>query len=376
MPLLHGKTSGSQSTDLARDSDGEYPLCRARGQETYCTNGVDGVLGTHELGTRARYLETLGGGKGKSTEGDIHRENERNLQVLPPEICDLIISYLSDYPHILRKAMLVCKSWVPLCRRHIYSALNFCCGDNFERVCPYPSLVRRISLVSSYGHASVRWLDPLIQNVQQFSNLDHLEMVDVQWDALWKDDGLGLLNAPVMSQVTTIFLGAVEVEYLDDVATFIGHAFPRLHQLVVSLEVFSDGDEDEDGGSDIHETEVALWDVPTSPPPPPHGWTKFVVQDHPMYPTPTGYWWRWFTTAKFTGLRSITLGGIPKEDYPLLEAYLGIAGHSLLHLGVGFACLEDLGEPIVPPYSDWTNSLHQIYLSDIAFFGLVQVLRA
>ncbi|KAL0579404.1 hypothetical protein V5O48_002575 [Marasmius crinis-equi] len=358
---------GSSHTRMQQASgEAGYTLCGGTREEedSYCTNGVDGILGTHELGSRARYLEGFGKGKGKGTERDVESEvrsqlvctfdarlilgkperiSRLSIPVFPPEIFDIIISFLSDYPLILKTVMLVCKSWVPICRRHIYGALNFTYGDSFDKECPYPHLVRRLSLVSPYGHSSVDWIDPVIRNMKYFSSLDHLEMVDLPWNALWTDDGHGLLNVPEMKQVTKVFLGGVEVEYLTDIATFISRSFSQLHHLVLSMEVFSDGDEeDEEDEEEFHEIPASDASAPCFLPPPPD-WEEFVIQDHPMYPAPTGYWWRWFTLVKFSGLRSIMLGGIPREDYPLFEAYVvEIGGLSLIHLGVAFASLDDL----------------------------------
>ncbi|KAF9263960.1 hypothetical protein L218DRAFT_999119 [Marasmius fiardii PR-910] len=315
----------------------ESTFCR-EGQDSYWANRVDDVLGTHELEARARHITAFSGGKEQT-----HREDTSSLgsisapfsrPVFPQEIFDIIITYLSEYPRVLIRLILVCKKWTPLCRRLLYSSLDFGLGDDFDKKCLYPHHVRRMSLVSSYGHHNLDWIQPIARSLDKFTSLDHLELVDFPWDGLWLDSGTGLLNAPVMRQVTKAFFGGVEVETLDDVALSISQGLPGLKELVVLMEVFEDEESEPSDSDSDSDSPVPL--------PVPQELSQLTILDHPLFPTPTRFWWRWLTDMKFTGLRSVTLGELLSEDWALFKAFVDVAGQSLSDLGIGIGSVGDL----------------------------------
>ncbi|KAG7093323.1 hypothetical protein E1B28_007005 [Marasmius oreades] len=359
------------STTVYSGDDAEHSLCREEEGESELesywdwANRVDDVLGTHELEARARYLavfeetktakEDINNNTGTTSTSTSTSRPPLSQPIFPQEIFDIIITYLSDYPRILTKLILVSTKWVPLCRKYLYSSLVFGVEDEFERKCPYPHYVQRMSLISPYGHPNLDWIRPVVRNMERFTALDHVELVDLPWDVLWLateakaisggGPGTNLLTASsvVMGRVSKVFLGGVEIEALEDVAICISRGFPGCKELVVLMEVFEDEGEDEDGEYEYLDPDSDLLVPRVFPFPIPPGLCEFTIQDHPLYPTPTRFWWKWFRGLRFSGLRSVTVGDLVKEDVAFFKVFVdGAAGWGLAHLGVGIGCVGDL----------------------------------
>ena len=61
---------------------------------------------------------------------------------LPPEITDFIIDILGDERGTLKQCCLVCKSWVPCARKHLFHRIEFDCPaevDAWKETFPDPA---------------------------------------------------------------------------------------------------------------------------------------------------------------------------------------------------------------------------------------------
>ena len=61
----------------------------------------------------------------KTDVSSFESQSDRNTIHVPIEIVDQILGYIRTDKECLRRCALVCKSWLPSCRRHIFYDLNF-----------------------------------------------------------------------------------------------------------------------------------------------------------------------------------------------------------------------------------------------------------
>ena len=151
------------------------------------------------------------------------------LPVIPQELSDMILDFLHDDVATLCSAGLVCKSWVPTSRFHLFSEVLFSpwygthvfelMRAEYSTVPPY---VRSLNISGSSDVNFVRHVDETIRRLPLLSNLKTLHLVDINMTILTLVAKKKL--TALLQNLTTLNLYCCKVRnyfslYLDSFAT-------------------------------------------------------------------------------------------------------------------------------------------------------------
>ena len=116
----------------------------------------------------------------------------RNMSPMPPqELSDMIIDYLHDDKAALRSAGLVCKSWFPASRFHLFSDIklsvyNVHNNGLYEAICAEGSTITPYILHLEIENKSqdAKNVDIALLRLPPFRNLKSLSLGQIQWASL------------------------------------------------------------------------------------------------------------------------------------------------------------------------------------------------
>ncbi|OJT10938.1 hypothetical protein TRAPUB_12559 [Trametes pubescens] len=163
--------------------------------------------------------------------------------ILPPELCDATIDYLWDDVDSLRACSLVCQSWLPCSRFHLFRNVRLRHADDMLRfralLASSPSIaycVRKLSLSADYAGATPEgaaqeddaWVNGVATLLPLLHHVTTLGLARVRWHALSAETRAAF--AGVCKRVQQLFLFEVSFEASRDVVSFLS-SFPALEEL-------------------------------------------------------------------------------------------------------------------------------------------------
>lgn len=149
-----------------------------------------------QLSTRYRYL------------------NAQMSLIIPVEICEMIIDHLRDEKAALRNCSLVCKTWLPSARFHIFQKLElapWCIEKVLATICAegstIPAQVRHLDIhhedeMADFYRSTLLRLPPLI-------NIRSISLYSLNWATL--DDDAKMRLSSMLRQTTSLVLQSAKV---------------------------------------------------------------------------------------------------------------------------------------------------------------------
>jgi hypothetical protein len=141
--------------------------------------------------------------------------------LIPQELSDIIIDHLHDDRPALGRCGLVCQSWLPSSRFHLFStiklfpfnidtALTILCTHN-STIPPY---VRRLEMEEGRGRKwDPQWVNSALLKLPLFTAIENLSLSHISWDSQTFEVKDRLLA--ISRGLKTLILDYMEFETLD-----------------------------------------------------------------------------------------------------------------------------------------------------------------
>ncbi|THU77951.1 hypothetical protein K435DRAFT_738006 [Dendrothele bispora CBS 962.96] len=167
---------------------------------------------------------------------------------LPPEIVNLVIDELHDFQHDLEACALVCRSWVPQSRFHLFSTIRL---SNRRRLL-WEDVSSFLALCDSpYSTIPLARISDLTILVDPSGEIEYKNNPDAYvFDQLltWQSPHDGKSIADVFGHLKTLTLNWIEWQTLSETARSMLHsAFHTVTELRLQHVVFETGDEFDTG---------------------------------------------------------------------------------------------------------------------------------
>ncbi|TDL19486.1 hypothetical protein BD410DRAFT_792102 [Rickenella mellea] len=275
--------------------------------------------------------------------------------MITPELTDVIIDYLHDDRRALGTCGLVCRSWLPSSRFHLFSTVQiyfFDVDTALPIICSptstIPPYVRHLELEDAGlevgGYSYPQWLNEGLLKLPIFGALESLSLAHVAWGSLTVETRSSLLNM-------TRGLKRLELEYMQ---------FGTVEQ---ALDFFSSAPSLESlslGSIQCHAENA-----------PPTKTNKLrlkqVTFGGDSYTLPLI---DWLCSQPAPSVETLNLTLVTMMQIPYISRYLKVLGPTLQHLGVSCANLDNHGEVQVA-FCKEIDLAHNPSLRTITFDGLV-----
>src|SRR5262245_31431042 len=161
------------------------------------------------------------------------------MSLLAQELSDNIIDHLHDDKPTLRRCGLVCRSWLPSSRFHLFSticlryynigtALTILCAHN-STISPY---VRQLDMEEGLGRIwDPPWVSNALLKLPVFTAIEELSLSRISWDSLAFEAKNRLLD--ISRGLNTLTLDYMKFETLDQALELI--ASPSLRYLSLRM---------------------------------------------------------------------------------------------------------------------------------------------
>jgi hypothetical protein len=289
------------------------------------------------------------------------------LKQIPQEIIDQVIDHLYNDRETLRTCALVCRSWVPSSRYHLFgnvdisflewgqpSRYSSLIGHLDHPLCTFAPSIRVLCINVSTDDGDARlwflsddWLDPLIPYLSKLLSVKTLVGISIggwpnnHWHRLFKATSF-------VNQITHLSLRYSDFVSFEQCMETI-HSFPSLETLDCTNNYLPDNlDADENG-----DVECTL----TLPPPP-----SLRILETCFHIT--GHWqliWQWLhrsqTRLSVIKLVSNVMSNISAAEVSTLNQYLRFLGPSLeiLSMQTGPEATSSICEILVNRALEWIN---------------------
>ncbi|TDL19489.1 hypothetical protein BD410DRAFT_900190 [Rickenella mellea] len=271
------------------------------------------------------------------------------LYLMLPELADVIIDYLHDDRPALCSCGLVCRSWLPTSRFHLFSTVQLChidIGTGLPLICSpgstIPPYVRHLELEEG-RRDNPRWVKKalLSKSLPKFCALESLVLAHIDW--------ADLMSVPSPRDRLICFsrcLNHLALEYVE---------FETMNQV---LDLFSAAPSLEK--LSLASVECEIQDVPQ-------------IRINPFTPKEIALAGGsltiplidWLCLQPMPSVQTLNLAFIDMEQMPAISRYLKILGPKLEHLGL--ACSNYYQAAL----SKAIDLSHNISLKTISFDGLV-----
>ena len=133
------------------------------------------------------------------------------LPAIPQELSDMIIDFLFKDVTALCSAALVCKSWLPASRFHLFSDIELNPNRGLEVICAeystIPPHIRHLS-IAGYLNQS-QFVDETLLSLPLLSNLKSLALIQINMANLTPDAKERLIT--LLQNLTTLYFSAFNV---------------------------------------------------------------------------------------------------------------------------------------------------------------------